>query len=79
MTEQLGRFGHHPDPATDFIVEVETLEGIAFDRKIGIATQDEIAGFDDRCERAMSFRVGGDLGAIQAKRDLRALIGLPSY
>lgn len=27
MTETLGKFGHHPDPAIDAEVEVETLQG----------------------------------------------------
>ena len=26
--ERLGRFGHHPDPATDFAVEVDAIEGL---------------------------------------------------
>lgn len=30
-TETLGRFGWHPEPATDFCVEVEALQGAIYD------------------------------------------------
>lgn len=73
-TESLGRFGHHPDPAIDFCVEVETIEGEHFNTKIGFANGTPTA--DDlrkRVDRAMSFRVGGDLNAIAAKQLLRAI------
>lgn len=30
------RFGHHPDPATDFCIEVETLQGRLFNARHGI-------------------------------------------
>ncbi|ANK73767.1 hypothetical protein FA04_14740 [Ensifer adhaerens] len=72
--ERLGRFGHHPDPAIDFCVEVETIEGEHLNIKIGFEngtpTLDEIR---KRVDRAMSFRVGGDLNAIEAKRLLRSI------
>lgn len=73
-----GRFGHHPDPACDFCIEVETLEGMLFDAKHGIAADvggpplavpDVLA----RIRRAMDFRVGGDPIAVQAKAVLRRL------
>lgn len=67
-TEKLGRFGHHPDPAIDFCVEVEELESIDFDRSHGLGDQ---SGFTARLERALDFRVGGDLNAINAKFLLR--------
>ncbi len=72
--EDLGRFGHHPDPAIDFCVEVETIESEHFNTKIGFTsgtpTADELR---KRVDRAMSFRVGGDLNAIAAKQLLRAI------
>lgn len=66
----LGRFGHHPNPAIDFCVEVECLEGMAYNRKVGF---DPELSLDERARRAMTFRVGGDVGAINAKAKLRAI------
>lgn len=74
MDVKLGRFGHHPDPAIDFCVEVETLQGELFDRACGLAegrlTYKEMRV---RFDAALSFIVGGDLNAIAAKDELRAL------
>lgn len=70
--EKLGRFNWHPDPAIDFEVEVEALEGVALDRLIGFANPED-ATLESRVEKAMQFRVGGDLGAINAKHALRKL------
>lgn len=69
---QLGRFGHHPDPAIDFCHEVECCENDAFDLRgeVGIELRGALLL---RIERAMSFRVGGDAGAVAAKQNLRAL------
>ena len=71
----LGRFGHHPDPATDFCVEVEELDAIVTDLEIGfpnpVSEREAIA----REVRAMEFVVGGDLIAIQAKAHLRQIEG----
>lgn len=63
-------FGHHPDPAIDFCVEVEELIGMACNRRIGF---DREPTLDGRVERAMMFRVGGDIGAIDAKATLREI------
>jgi hypothetical protein len=72
--EKLGRFGHHPDPAIDFCVEVEAIESEHLNIQIGFTngtpTADELRR---RVDRAMSFRVGGDLNAIEAKRLLRGI------
>lgn len=38
-TVELGPFGHHPDPATDFCCEVEALEGEAEDVRLGLRSQ----------------------------------------
>jgi len=69
----VAKFGHHPDPATDFCVEVEALLGEIENRRIGFenGTPNQ-AELDQRIERAMSFRVGGDPHAVMAKQQLRA-------
>lgn len=73
-TEKLGRFGHHPDPAIDYCVEVETLDGEWLNTKLGFTngtpSLDELRR---RTDRAMDFRVGGDLNAIAAKSLLRGI------
>lgn len=76
LTEKPGRFGHHPDPAIDFCVEVETLDGEWLNTKIGFMngtpSADELRR---RTDRAMDFQVGGDLNAIGAKSILRVIDG----
>lgn len=79
-TEKLGRFGHHPDPAIDFCVEVEVLENEALNHSIGFMndtpSRHEIR---NRIDRAMTFVVGGDLNAVAAKALLRRLdAGFPT-
>jgi hypothetical protein len=71
--EKLGRFGHHPDPAIDFEVEVETIQGLLYDATLGVTSLDGISGIVERIDRAMEFRTGGDLGAVAAKQMLRGL------
>ena len=71
-TNTIGRFGHHPDPAIDFCVEVEEIEAIWTDRCNKFANPDD-AALDARVGRALSFRVGGDLHAINAKDRLRRI------
>lgn len=70
MTEQLGRFGHHPDPAIDFCCEVDAIEGIEHEVKIGLADRGALF---DRVGRAIDFNVGGDEHAIFAKHSLRQI------
>ena len=64
------KFGHHPDPAIDFCVEVEEIQSMACNRSIGFDPEPTL---DARLERAMEFRVGGDIGAIDAKQLLREI------
>ncbi|MBZ9600686.1 hypothetical protein [Phyllobacterium chamaecytisi] len=75
--ETLGLFGHHPDPANDFCIEVEAIEGLHFNALHGISkpgtTPPTMAEVQDRISRAMEFRVGGDEIAVKAKAKLRAL------
>lgn len=63
----LGRFGHHPDPALDFCVEVEEIQGLVYDVKIGMAKRKDV---EDRIFRAMMFNPGLS-PAVDAKRALR--------
>jgi hypothetical protein len=67
--EKLGRFGHHPDPAIDFEVEVESLESIWIDRER--YPLDE--SFLRRMQRAVAFKVGGHPVAVEARRALLKL------
>lgn len=73
----IGRFGHHPDPATDFEVEVESLQGRLFDAKHAIpgkhGVTESVAQVADAIKRAMTFRVGGVETSVRAKSILRAL------
>ncbi|HAU75600.1 MAG TPA: hypothetical protein DCW88_08710, partial [Agrobacterium sp.] len=76
--EKVGRFGHHPEPAIDFCIEVEALEGHLFDAKHGIGKPGhEPRRIDDEFRRrvssAMDFIVGGDQIAIAAKATLRSI------
>ena len=72
--ERLGRFGHHPDPAIDFCVEVEALEGEAHNIAVGFTNgTPPRAVIAERIARAMEFRVGGDEGAVNAKYELRKI------
>lgn len=68
--ERLERFGHHPDAAIDFCIEVECLQGLAFDVRHGLMPMNDLP---QRLGRAMNFRVGGDLQAIGAKQALREI------
>lgn len=69
-TTTLGRFGHHPDPADDFCVEVDAIDGLAAEVKVGLQARDTLLR---RIDRAMSFRVGGDEYACRAKDRLREI------
>ncbi|MGO8093171.1 hypothetical protein [Rhizobium leguminosarum] len=71
--EKLGRFGHHPDPAIDFEVEVETIQGSLYDATHGVDHSTTIDEIRKRIAKAMEFSVGGDAGAVAAKQMLRGL------
>ena len=66
----LGRFGHHPDPATDYCCEVDRLEGEAYEAGVGMRDPMDVRA---AAEKAMGFRVGGDPLAVRAKGVLRDL------
>ena len=68
----LGRFDHHPNPAIDFCVEVEEIEGEAYNLRVGFQPMTK-ADLLERIDRAMHFIVGGDIGAIVAKDRLREI------
>jgi hypothetical protein len=63
-------FGHHPEPATDFCVEVEAIEAEITDLNAGLPATMDLGA---RIERAMQFKVGGDAAAVVAKADLRKI------
>lgn len=75
--ERLGRFNHHPDPAIDFEIEVQSLEARLFDAKGGISkpgTKPEtVASVLNDIGRAMEFIVGGDPITVAAKATLREI------
>lgn len=72
--ERLGRFGHHPDPAIDFCVEVECLENEIGNHLSGFLNgTPTMSELRERLARAMEFRVGGDEGAVAAKQVLRGV------
>lgn len=75
--DALGRFGHHPDPATDFEVEVTSLQGRLFNAKHAIPDKhgvtESVAQVADAIKRAMTFRVGGVETSVRAKSILHAL------
>lgn len=70
--DKLGRFGHHPDPAIDFEVEVQSLEARLLDLRAGSASE-TISSVHRAIEEAMTFRVGGDPSAVRANDLLRTL------
>lgn len=72
--EKLGRFGHHPDPAIDFCVEVEDLVAEWLNTKAGFENGTPARSvIEDRVFKAMQFRVGGDPGCVTAKQTLREI------
>lgn len=75
--ERLGRFGHHPDPACDFCIEVETLQSRLSNALHGLAKPGDepepVADVAADIDRAMTFSVGGDPIAVNAKVILRDL------
>lgn len=75
--ERLGRFNHHPDPAIDFCIEVESLQGRLRSARLGIAKPGEapecISCIKADIQRALEFTTGGDPNAIDAKWLLREL------
>lgn len=68
VDKKLGRFGHHPEPAADFCVEVDAIEGMEADVSAGLSSRIQLVA---RIDRAMTFRVGGDQHAVAAKQKLR--------
>lgn len=75
ISERLGRFGHSPadDPANDFCIEVEAIEGEIANTEAGLDGCLSWQDIDDRIFKAMTFTVGGDAIAIAAKGTLREL------
>lgn len=71
---ELARFGHNPSPVIDFLVEIEELEAIAANERLGLTGfghEEDRASQDARIERALDFVTGGDQQAVEAKQWLR--------
>jgi len=78
MTEvvPLGRYGHNPDPAIDFLVEIEEIEAIAESARLGLCGfghEKDRETLDNRIWSALEFRVGGDEACVVAKEAARKL------
>lgn len=75
--ERLGRFDHHPDPAIDFEIEVQSIEARLFDAMSGISKPgihpESVADVLLAIQRALTFRVGGDPSCVSAKQALRLM------
>lgn len=57
MSEQLGKFGHHPDPMTDAEVEIDRLQGLLAEAQGGLL-------------RALDYRAATPEG-LAIKADIR--------
>jgi hypothetical protein len=68
MDRTLGRYQHHPDPVTDFCIEVDCCEGLVEDVAADFATYDDVC---ERFTRAHDFVAGVDEYALNAKDALR--------
>ena len=66
----MGRFGWNENPAADFCIEVDVIEGMEADYRAGLETKRAV---EDRIFRAMQFSVGGDERAVEAKNNLRRI------
>ena len=75
--DQLGRFGHHPDPAIDFCVEVDDIEETIANILANVATIEETAYLHRRINSALQFVARADPWAIKAKRRLREIANIP--
>lgn len=70
----VGRFGHHPDPAIDFEVEVDSLQAEISNKKLGFECgTPSLEELNSRVTSAMGFIVGGDPSSVDAKATLREL------
>jgi hypothetical protein len=73
MTEQPGKFGHHPDPLIDAEVEIETLQGYLWNAHSGLKRALDYQGVTPRTlgikadvRRALEMSGhSGPLGVVQ--------------
>jgi len=65
-----GRFDHHPDPAIDYLIEVDAIAGLVEDVRAGIQERRPV---EDRIFKASMFRVGADVRCVEARRKLLEL------
>lgn len=69
-TEPCAKFGHHPDPAIDFCLEVEAIEDEITNVEAGGPKTFDLG---PRVAAAMEFHVGGNVNTIVAKQTLRQI------
>lgn len=74
-TDTLGIFGHHPNPADDFLIECEVIEGLAYNVSVGLDAPVELKR---HLSRALDFRVALPecLRAKDRLREIAATIGV---
>lgn len=73
--EKLSRFGHHPDPVTDYGVEVEWLEGAVLEMENGVrSTMIERSEVMERASRVSDFRVGGTVEGLKIRTQLNGIL-----
>lgn len=65
-------FGHHPDPETDFCVEVDVIQGLHADFLAGLEGRQAV---EDRISNAMDFpiKVNTSGRCIAAREKLRVI------
>lgn len=74
MTREMDRFGHHPDPAVDFCIEVDEIEAEVKNHAIGFVNgTPSLEQIQTRIFKAMGFRVGGYEWSVRAKNRLREI------
>jgi len=61
LSEEPGRFGHHPDPATDWECEIDALIGMAYER----LTMSGHPDLEERISKAMQFRTMASKGHLR--------------
>lgn len=69
---KIGMFGNHPDPETDFCVEVDVIEGLNADRKAGLEDWQTV---EDRISDAMDFPIRASTSerCVKARDRLREI------
>ncbi len=69
---KIGMFGNHPDPETDFCVEVDVIDGLYADYRAGLEDGQTV---EDRIADAMDFpiKVNTSERCVKARDRLRVI------